>query len=158
MKSEFKVQILRFKVGSRFVFFFLLFAFCLLSACSVPSLQANECNEARPTVKEFFSYHFGNDMNFTAENLKQRERFLTTEFTKRLQAEPQAFDPFTLTNDTPKAFRVGGCTVIEPNQKTDFEILLFWKTETRSEQRAIHAEVTKQNDHWLIDRILSKTE
>ncbi|MGI8494736.1 MAG: hypothetical protein ACR2L1_05415 [Pyrinomonadaceae bacterium] len=147
MNLKFKVQSSKFKV-------ILLFAVCIyFTACSIPNLQPQECNEARQTVRELYSYHFGSDMKFTPETLKQREKYLTPELFNNLNSAPQNVDPFTLTNDYPKAFRAGGCTVVEPGNKVSFEILLFWKSENRSEQREVNAEVVKQGDNWLVNKI-----
>lgn len=149
MSSKFKIQNSKFKV-------ILLFVSCFcFTACSIPNLQPQECIEARQIVKEFYSYHFGNDMKFTPENLKQREKFLTPELFNNLGSAASNSDPFTLTDDYPKAFRVGGCTVVEPGKKVNFEILLFWKSDKRSEQREINSEVVKQNDNWLINKIFN---
>lgn len=121
----------------------------------MPNLEAPECTESRGVVKELYSYHFGNDMKFSQEKLKQLEKFLTPEFTKSLQTLQSENDPFTTGNtDYPKAFRVGGCQVIEPT-KTNVEVLLFWRTDSRSEQKAINVEVVKQNDKWLVNKILN---
>ena len=138
-------------------FYFLLFTFYFLlaTACSIPNLEAPECTESRGVVKELYSYHFGNEMRFSQENLRQREKFLTPELYKNLQKSPADADVFTTNNtDFPKAFRVGKCEVAEPT-KTNFEVLLFWKTDTRSEQKAINVEVVKQGDKWLVNKILN---
>jgi len=133
----------------------LLTACCSLNCGSVPNLDPPECAAARQTVKEFYSYHFANDMRFTPENLAKREKFLTPEYFKSLKPLASEIDVFTTNNtDFAKAFRVGGCQVKEPT-KTDIEVLLFWKDENRSEQKAIHAEVVKQGDKWLINKILN---
>ena len=131
--------------------------FCLLLSCgSVPNLEAPECTDSRLVVKEFYSYHFGNEMKFSTENLKKREKFLSPELFRSLQNLPTENDIFTTnTTDSPKAFRVGGCQVIEPAAKTNLEVLLFWKDEKRTEQKAIHVEVVKQNDKWLVNKILN---
>lgn len=152
MKSEVRNRKLEFS-WRRF------FVFCLLSsvfsACSVPNLEQPECTDSRLTVKEFYSYHFGNEMKFSQENLKQREKFLTPDLVKSLQSLQTENDIFTTNStDFPKAFRVGGCKVIEPT-KTNFEVLLFWKDSTRSEQKVINVEVIKQNDKWLINKVLN---
>ena len=142
-------------VGRRFFIFCLLPSiFCLLSACgSVPNLEPAECTAARGTVKEFYSYHFGNEMRFSPENLKPRAKYLTPEFYRSLENLRTEGDVFTTNNtDYPKAFRVGKCEVLDP-AKTGVEVLLFWKTDSRTEQRAINVEVVKQNDRWLIDKI-----
>lgn len=142
-------------VGRRklLTFCLLLTACCSLNCGSVPNLEAPECTAARGTVKEFYSYHFGNDMKFTEENLNQRQKFLSSDFFKALKGERINGDPFTTGNeDYPKAFRVGGCKVVDP-ANTSVEVLLFWKTDTRSEQKEITAEVVKQGDKWLINKI-----
>ncbi len=121
----------------------------------MPNLEQPECTDSRLTVKEFYSYHFGNEMKFSEENLKKREKFLTPELFKSLQSVAGDNDVFTTNNnDFPKAFRVGACKVVEPT-KTNIEVLLFWKDDKRSEQKAIHVEVIKQNDKWLISKILN---
>ena len=134
---------------------FLLFTFYfLLSACgSVPNLEPRECTESTAIVKEFYSYHFGNEMKFSQANLKLREKFLTSEFVKSLQSLQTENDVFTTNStDFPKAFRVGKCEVVSP-EKTIIEIVLFWRDDTRSEQKIIKTEAVKQNDKWLINRV-----
>ncbi|HLM00820.1 MAG TPA: hypothetical protein VK400_07170, partial [Pyrinomonadaceae bacterium] len=85
-------------VGWRKITFFclLLAAYCSLS-CSVPNLESPECTQARRTLGEFYSNHFGNDMKFTPENLRDREKYLTTDLTRLLQKFLTDSDPFTLT-------------------------------------------------------------
>ena len=143
--STFNIQ------NSLLTFCILLFAF--LINCSIPNLEKPECREAQTTVREFYSYHFGNDMKFSMENLRRREKFLSADFVKDLQNAPPEIDVFTTNStDYPKAFRIGGCK-IEAADKAVFEVLLFWKDDTRSEQREINVEVVKQNDKWLISKI-----
>jgi hypothetical protein len=77
----------------------LLLALCIFNsafsiACSVPNLEAPECTESRGTVKELYSYHFGNDMKFSEENLKRREKYLTPEYFKSLQGLQTESDVF----------------------------------------------------------------
>jgi hypothetical protein len=133
----------------------LLTAYCSLNCGSVPNLEAPECTDSRGVVKEFYSYHFGNEMRFSPENLKKREKFFTPEYFKSLQFLQTETDVFTTNNtDFPRAFRVGKCEVIEP-AKTNIEVLLFWKDDKRTEQKAITAEVVKQNDKWLINKIFN---
>ncbi len=129
-----------------------LSAFCLLS-CSIPNLEKPECTDARQTVKEFYSYHFGNDMKPSKENLKEREKFLSADLKQTLAAQPETTtDYFTATDDYPKAFRIGECAVTNENI-TVFQIVLFWKSDTRSQQSEVKAELIKQNDKWLVNRI-----
>jgi len=135
----------------------IIFALIALpSACSMPNLEKPECGEAREDVKEFYSYHFGNDMTFTPENLALREKYLTPEFAAQLKSKPENGDVFTTgTTDFPKAFRVGACEVT-PQGGTRLEILLFWKDDVRSEQRQIFVDAVKRGDRWLVDNVSTK--
>ncbi len=132
----------------------LLTAHCSL-ACSIPNLEKPECEQSRNTVREFYSVHFDGEMKPSEEYLKRREKFLTTDLrnsiSKNLSDER---DYFTGTSDYPKAFRVGDCQVAAPD-KTIFSILVFWKTDTRTEQREIKVEAVKENDKWLVSDVKS---
>ena len=141
----------------KFLFYcFLTTIFCLLINCSIPNLEKPECDEARNDVRDFYSYHFGGEMKNTPDSLKRLDRFLSADLKKRLQKQQEtAIDYFTQTDDYPKAFRVGTCEVVEPN-KTAFDILIFWKTETRSEQRDIQVEAVKENDKWVVNKVETK--
>ena len=41
--------------------------FYLLSCGSIPNLEQPECTDSRFVVKEFYSYHFGNEMKFSED-------------------------------------------------------------------------------------------
>jgi hypothetical protein len=133
-----------------FTFAFLLFTF----SCSMPNLESPECTDSRLAVKQFYSFHFANEMKFSADNLKQRAKFLTPEFAKSLQNSTSEDDVFTTnSSDLPKAFRIGECKIIE-STKTNLEIVLFWRDDIRSEQKNIHVEAVKQADTWLLNKVL----
>ncbi|MBX7169604.1 MAG: hypothetical protein K1X72_01530 [Pyrinomonadaceae bacterium] len=135
-----------------FTFYFLLGTSCVTG--SMPNLEQPDCTDSRLTVKQFYSFHLGNEMKFSQENLKLREKFLTPEFYKSLQSLQTENDVFTTNStDIPRAFKLGGCTVIEPT-KTEVEVLLFWKDSARIEQKSIFTEVVKQGDTWLINKVL----
>jgi hypothetical protein len=148
------MKISKLKIKNWFVAFCIFnFAFLIASCGSIPNLEPRECTESSIVVKEFYSYHFGNEMRFSLESLKLREKFLTPEFAKSLQSTQTENDVFTTNNtDFPKAFRIGKCEVISP-EKTNFEIVLFWRDDTRSEERKIKVETAKQDDKWLINRV-----
>lgn len=126
------------------------------AACSIPNLEKPECIESREIVKQFYSFHFGNDLKPDDQSLKQREIFLSRRLFDELKKQTVSReDYFTQTEDYPKAFRVGGCEVISEN-KTVFEVLLFWKNETRSDQVEIKVETVKENNNWVIDKVERK--
>ena len=92
-------------------------------------------------------------MHFSAENLELRKKFLTPELSQKLASSPEGSDPFTIgKGELPRAFRVGECTVVSPTE-TEFQVLLFWRDETRTEQREITVGAAKQNDKWLIEKV-----
>lgn len=93
-------------------------------------------------------------MKFTRENLKTREKFLSRQlFINLSRKDETTIDYFTATDDYPKAFRVGGCTVAEPEKRVNLGVLLFWKTDTRSEQREIYVEAVNENGKWLVNKV-----
>lgn len=125
----------------------------LQPACGVPNLDPPECAASRTAVREFYSFHFGNEMKFSEDGLKQRERFLSPGLIEQARKAKEGTDPFTTGDaDLPKAFRPGECRVISPD-RTSFDVLLFWKDDARSEQRTIRVEAVKNGDKWLIDKI-----
>jgi len=129
-----------------------LFLF-LFSSCSIPSLEKPQCTEARDAVKRFYSFHFGNDMHPSPENLKAREQFLTRELIKVLSASSETSrDYFTATENYPKAFRVGSCSS-DSNDKVTLQVLLLWRDDTKSEQKEVHVETVKTGDAWLINKV-----
>lgn len=157
MNYKFNVQSSKLKVSSNLsellvslIFFIQVF---FIISCSVPNLEKPECIESREIVKQFYSFHFGNDIKPNSENLKRSEKYLSRNLFEKLKSQTEtAKDYFTQTDDYPKAFRIGGCEIITPD-KTLFEVLIFWKTETRTEQRTIKVETIKENGTWLIDKV-----
>ena len=148
--SKFKIQ--------KLILLFCIFNFAFLISCSIPNLEAPECTAAREDVREFYSYHFGNDMKPSAENLKLREKFLSKALWQTLSTSNEAAkDYFTMTDQYPKAFRIGECRVISP-EKTVFGVLLFWKDDRRNEQREIKVEAVKENGRWLVDKVSNLKE
>ncbi|MDQ2746758.1 MAG: hypothetical protein M3T96_05810 [Acidobacteriota bacterium] len=135
---------------------FLLGTLCLFSCGSIPNLEKPECEQSRDMVREFYSVHFGNEMQPSEAYLKLRERFLTADL-KDLVSKNLADkrDYFTATDDYPKAFRIGECRIAAPG-KTVFGVLLFWKTDTRTEQREVTVETVKQDNKWLVDKVLQQ--
>lgn len=128
-------------------------AICLSAACSMPMLETASCTAARPSVREFYSFHFANELELTPENLQKRERFLTPGLVEKLRQTPEGKDPFTVGEPPfPRAFRVGSCREMA-TERVEFDVLVFWRDETRTEQRNIKAEVIDLEGRWLVDRV-----
>jgi hypothetical protein len=131
----------------------ILHAAVCITACSVPNLEKPECTEAREAVKRFYSFHFGNDMRPTAENLKMRERFLTPELAASLDKTPTtAVDYFTATEQAPKTFKIGKCEARDSTH-AEFQVQLYWRDDIETVQKEIHAEAVKTGDAWLINKV-----
>ena len=142
------------KARISFLFCLLLFAFCSLD-CSLPVLESAECSESREAVRQFYSFHYANDISPTPENLKAREKYLTPELYQTLLGEKLPKDYFTFSETPPKAFRVAGCTMVDAN-KTELGVHLFWKDETKTTQNEIEVEAVKQGNKWLVNKVTPK--
>lgn len=95
-------------------------------------------------------------MKFSADSLVHRKKFLSDSLSASLNSVKEGVDPFTTgTSDIPKAFRVGECKELS-NEKTEFQILLFWRDDTRSEQKEIKVEAIIEAGKWVIDTIAYK--
>jgi len=138
-----------------------LLAFCILHcvlglACGVPNLESGECQQARVAAKQFYSFHFGNDMRPSTEGLKARERFLTPRYFAMLASALEAeMDPFTMTREYPRAFRIAECRAVSPTD-LDLQVQLFWRDDESSVQQEVAANMVKQGDAWLLDGVGSK--
>jgi hypothetical protein len=140
---------------SSFFFLFVTVSLWLsiTAACSIPNLESEQCTAARDNVRKFYSFHFGNDMHPSAENLKAREKFLTPSLTASLTSlADEKRDYFTASDDYPKAFRVGACRAAA-SDRSEVQVLLFWKDDQRSEQREIWVETVRENNDWRINKV-----
>ena len=127
---------------------------CCLLACSIPSLEKPECTQARDAVKQFYSFHFGNDMHPIAENLKARERYLTSELYKTLSESARSKDYFTASDDFPKTFKIGKCELPQPN-KANVQVQIYWRDDTKTVQKEVNVEAVNRKDGWLINKVSS---
>lgn len=126
------------------------------SRISLPSLEDASCREARDNARKFYSLHFDRSLVPSAEDLKQKESFLTPELFAKLASRAETpEDYFTSTSDYPKAFRVGTCTA-ESNDKVRFDVRLFWRDDKRSEEREVVATMVRADGKWLIDEVAPK--
>ena len=141
-------------LGHYFLLIFcVLYSALCLTSCSLPSLEKPECTQARDSVKQFYSWYLGTDAEERSKHPEIYEKFISPTF----PFDPKKWetDPYLLTNDFPKTFRVGACKVND-SEHVELQVLLLWRDDTRSEQREIKIEAAKQNGKWLIDKILTK--
>lgn len=132
----------------------LFVAAMFIPSCSIPNLETPECIEARPAARIFYSFHFGNDMTFSPENLEARSRFLTERLKTELQSRGSTGDPFTTGDDNvPKAFRAGSCQTVSPDRAA-LEVLMLWRTGEGDTQKAITVEMQKVGNEWLVDKVI----
>ena len=140
----------------------LVFALCIvhcaffITTCSIPNLESSECVEARDSARQFYSFHFGNEMRPGADNFKARERYLTPRYFASLAKYPEnGTDPFTLTTDYPRTFKLAECKATSPTD-IDLKIQVYWRDDTRTEQQEVQANFVKQDGKWLLDGVGSK--
>ena len=137
------------------VFCILQSAFCIIG-CSIPNLESPECVEARDSARQFYSFHFGNDMRPGTDNFKARERYLTPRYFASLATYPEkGADPFTLTTEYPRTFKLAECKAASPTD-IDLKIQIYWRDDTKTEQQEVQANFVKQDGKWLLDGVGSK--
>ncbi len=140
----------------------LVFALCIvhcalfITSCSIPNLEPLECVEARDSARQFYSFHFGNEMRPSADNFKARERYLTPRYFASLASYPEnGADPFTLTTDYPRTFKLAECKAASPTD-IDLKIQIYWRDDLKTEQQEVQANFVKQDGKWLLDGVGSK--
>ena|SRR5436190_19197458 len=140
------------KIKNRLIQLWIVHCALVIGACSVPNLEKPECTQARDTVKQFYSFHFGNDMALTVENLKARERFLTSDLFKSLSASAGSEDYFTKSAAPAKTFKIAKCDAPQPD-KADIRVQLYWRDDAKTVQKEVNVETVRQNDTWLINKV-----
>lgn len=146
----------RREIGRSLSFCLMLIACCLLSGCYQPVLESSECIQSRDFVKKFYSFHIGNDMKPSVDNLAKREEFLSSQLKEKLSRGTKTDrDYFTQTENYPKTFRAGRCES-KGKDTTKFEVLLFWRTNDKNIQRELEVEAIKKNDKWLVNKVTLK--
>ena len=137
---------------SRYLIFFSLVL--LASSCGIPTIESQNCLDARAAVREFYSYHFDGEMALSDKHLDKLQKYMTAESYEDLRGKPSENDVFTTnTNNYPKAFRVGSCKEDSPDNAT-LSVLLFWHKDDQNTQQEITVEARKVNDKWLFSKVV----
>lgn len=136
------------------VMFVCCWVFCFsLSSCSIPNLETPECSAAKDAVKQLYSFHFGNDMRPSADNLKARDRFLTPDLSRELASKGDVnADYFTASDAAPKTFKIGKCETSEPG-KASVQVQLYWRDDMKTVQKEVHVDAILINGVWLVGKV-----
>lgn len=134
------------------VLFCLLLAASCLPGCRIPNLESPECGSAREAVRQFYSFHYANDITPTRDNLKLREKYLTPQLYTMLSTNGQDRDYFTASEIPPVAFRVAACKLVDP-AKAELGVHLFWKDNNSSVQKEIEVEAVIMEGKWLVNSV-----
>jgi hypothetical protein len=122
-----------------------------IAACSIPSLEKPECTQARDSVKQFYSWYLATDADERSSHPEIYGKFISSTFPLDRGSNWET-DPYLLTNNFPKTFRVGTCKVTD-SEHLELQVLLLWRDDTRNEQREVHVETVKVGDKWLINNV-----
>jgi|SRR5690606_12312311 len=124
------------------------------TACEIPVIQSQDCAAAQIAVREFYSYHFDGDMSINAKELERLQKYMTPDSAKQLEGTETENDIFTTNSaDHPKAFRIGACKIREPDTAV-LTVLLFWRSDERTEQQEINVEAKKIDGKWLFNKVI----
>jgi len=120
----------------------------------MPNLESAQCSGARDAAKRFYSFHFGNDMQYSRENLDLRKSYLTPAFYESLKSWRSGIrDPFTrATDDFPRTFKIGRCSELSDSQ-VDMQIQIYWKDDHATVQQELAAFLDKSGDTWLLSGV-----
>lgn len=89
--------------------------------------------------------------------LKARQRYLTPRYFEMLSAgEASDLDPFTMTREYPRTFKIGECREVSPTD-VDLQIQLYWKDDEKTVQQEVIANMVRLGDEWRLDGVGSKT-
>lgn len=144
----------KFKIQNWAVLICIVYISFLTLGCGVPNLESMQCAEARDAIRQFYSFHFANDMTPSSENLKARERFLTPELYSQLQNSALGnTDYFTNSDDYPRTFKVGKCEHKPDSSIVNVQIQLYWRDDFSTVQKEVTV-TSILKDNWLIYNVL----
>ncbi len=118
----------------------------------MPSLESPQCTEARDTVKQFYSWHLGTDADVKAGHPEIYKKYVSSEFLTTDRGSNWESDPYFLSLNSPKTFKIGTCKQID-QQKVDLQVQLYWRDNEKVTQKEVHVEAVKTGDTWLINKV-----
>ena len=117
-------------------------------------MESADCADATEAVREFYSFHYANDIAMSPDNLKAREKYLSPRLYEELLKNKPEKDYFTDSQIAPKAFKVAECHAADQNT-AEVNVHLFWKPDDQKSaiQREAGVAAVKQNGKWLVDKV-----
>jgi hypothetical protein len=95
-------------------------------------------------------------MRPSGENARLRQRFITPRFYSLVTSAPETdVDPFTLTREFPRTFKIGECNA-DSAKSVDFQVQLYWRDDEQTVQQEVVANAVKEDESWLVDSVDSK--
>lgn len=126
-----------------------LLATFLLGFATLPNVPAK-------AVREFYEFHFAQDMGFTPESVREREKWLAPDLVALCDAyfqrpsSPEEVpaidgDPFTNSQEYPKTFRVGTARVT--GEVARVPVRLYWSA---GPPRSVTVHLVRIAGKWMI--------
>ena len=131
-----------------FTLCFSLIAFCLLD-CRVPTLESPQCSEAADQIKEFYSWYLGTDREMRNKQSEVSSRFVSPGFQTDVA---EGTDPFFRSTSPPTTFKIGKCESMNET-RGKIQVQLYWRLESRTDQKEVYADIQKSGDRWLIEKV-----
>jgi len=122
------------------------------ASCRVETFDDTPCGQAKDEAHKLYSFHFGNDMTPSPENLEKRKRFLTDELFKQLSANDSRTDYFTASENFPRTFKIGQCSLKSPEEAT-VQVQIYWKDDYSTVQKDLLVDVVKRSGGWLVNSV-----
>jgi hypothetical protein len=132
-----------------FAYFAVFSVLCSTLSCSIPNLESRQCTEARDSVKEFYSWYTGTDSAVREKQRDVYDKYVGTGFRPSLGSQS---DPFYLSDVAPTTFKIGKCELKDESHVT-VQIQLYWREQGKTDQKEVYADVSKNGDKWLIDKV-----
>ena len=126
---------------------------------------------AASTVKAFYTFHFKNKFDYSAQGLRLRHKWLDealyrllllelkkSEASSRKNEVPELNgDPFTNSQEYPTTFRIG--TATETSTSAKVAVFFIWKEQDKViDEKRIEVELAKSRLSWKISNIIAKVD
>ena len=129
-----------------------VFATLFAASCRVETFDESPCGQAKGEAHRLYSFHLGNDMTPSPEHLELRKRYLTDELYKQLSTSDSRTDYFTSSENFPRTFKIGQCSLKSPEEAT-VQVQIYWKDDYSTVQKDLLVDVVKRSGGWLVNSV-----